>query len=221
MKRTDAELKAAVTQELKWDTRVNETALGVAVDGGVVTLTGTATSWAEKAEAQAAAHRVFGVQDVANDIEVRLTDRGVRSDADIALALRTALEWNVFVPEQRIHSTVSNGWVTIEGDVENGTQRAEVEKAVAPLMGVRGVINKISVRAPMVDPVDVRDAVKSALERRASREAAHIAIDVHGHAVTLSGVVHSWAERSSVLGAARGTRGVSDVHDRLSVLPWS
>lgn len=41
MKETDAQLHRRVLDELKWDTRVDETDVGVEVDDGVVTLTGT------------------------------------------------------------------------------------------------------------------------------------------------------------------------------------
>jgi len=44
MKRTDSEIKQLVSDELKWDTRVKETDVGVGVDNGVVTLTGTVGS---------------------------------------------------------------------------------------------------------------------------------------------------------------------------------
>jgi hypothetical protein len=48
MKRTDSEIQQAVLRELRWDTRVDETDAGVEVDAGVVTLTGTVSSWAKR-----------------------------------------------------------------------------------------------------------------------------------------------------------------------------
>ena len=60
-KKTDAEIQQDVIREFKWDPRVEETEVGVEVDNGVVTLTGTVTSWAKRMAAQEAAHRVFGV----------------------------------------------------------------------------------------------------------------------------------------------------------------
>lgn len=68
---TDPEIQQAVLKELKWDTRVRETEISVEVHGGVVTLSGTVYSWAKRIAAQEAAHRVHGVLDVANEIEVR------------------------------------------------------------------------------------------------------------------------------------------------------
>jgi hypothetical protein len=65
MNETDTELKQAVARELTWDTRVNETEIGVAVTSGVVALTGTVSSFGAKFAAEKAAHRVGGVLDVA------------------------------------------------------------------------------------------------------------------------------------------------------------
>jgi hypothetical protein len=79
--------------QLGWDSRVRQTEVGVMVRKGVVTLTGTVDSYAKKLAAQQAAHRVSGVLDVANDIEVRMLGDTSRGDADIARALRHALEW--------------------------------------------------------------------------------------------------------------------------------
>ena len=83
IKRTDAQFQQDVLQELRWDTRVKETDVGVEVDRGIVTLTGTVDSWAARLAAQDAAHRVAGVLDVANDLRVKLPTSTERTDADI------------------------------------------------------------------------------------------------------------------------------------------
>lgn len=69
--RSDAEIQQAVFDELVWGSRVDATDVGVEVDAGVVTLTGTVTSCGKKIAAGQAAHRALGVLDVANDIVVR------------------------------------------------------------------------------------------------------------------------------------------------------
>jgi osmotically-inducible protein OsmY len=217
MKKTDSEIQQAVLQELKWDTRVEETDVGVEVDAGVVTLTGTVSSWGKRTAAQEAAHRVAGVLDVANDIQVKMPGSAGRTDTDIAGAVRHALEWDVFVPETRIRSTVSDGRVTLEGEVDYWNQRDDAEKAVRNLTGVRGVSNKIEIKPPKVIPYDVRKSIQDALERQAEREALRIKLEVQDGRVTLSGIVHSWAEKEAVIGAVKGTHGVRNVDDRLRI----
>ncbi|HEX8108593.1 MAG TPA: BON domain-containing protein [Kofleriaceae bacterium] len=217
-RKTDPDLQKSVIQELAWDRRIDETAIGVSVHHGVVTLNGVVGSWAEKHAAEDAAHRVAGVLDVANDIEIRPVWSTRRSDADIAEAVRHALEWDVFVPERRIQSTVSDaGHVTLTGAVATLQQRDDAERAVRNLDGVRLVTNLIAIEAPRVAPGELRSQIKAALERHVAREADRIAIDVDDHAVVLSGKVASWRERQAVIGAAKGTPGVQRVEDRLEV----
>src|SRR5207249_8239684 len=107
--RSDEQIQEDVLDELKWDARVQPNEIGVTVKDGVVTLTGWVDSYTKKWAAEEAAHRVQGVQAVANDIEVRLPSSAERTDADIAAAAVRALEWDAFVPTDKIKVTVSKG----------------------------------------------------------------------------------------------------------------
>jgi osmotically-inducible protein OsmY len=216
--KADSDLQKSVIHELAWDTRVDATAVGVSVHHGVVTLNGAAGSWAEKHAAEEAAHRVAGVLDVANDIEIKLSWSTKRSDADIAEAVRRALEWDVFVPQRQIQSTVCDaGHVTLSGTVNTLRQRDDAERVVRNLEGVRLVTNQIAVEAPRVAATELRSSIKEALERHVAREADHIGIDVRDDTVVLSGKVASWSEREAVIGAAKGTSGVRRIEDQLQI----
>src|SRR5687768_587667 len=139
--KTDSEIHRAVLEELRWDPRVDETDVGVEVDGAVVTLTGTVTSWARRVAAQEATRRVAGVLDVANDIVVKTPGGPTRTDTEIAQAVRQALQWDVFVPDEHITSTVTSGCVTLEGTVDRLIERDDAERAIRNLTGVTTVIN--------------------------------------------------------------------------------
>jgi osmotically-inducible protein OsmY len=215
--KTDSEIQQAVLQELKWDGRVEETEVGVQVSEGVVTLSGTVDTYAKRLAAQAAAHRVAGVLDVANDLQVQIPSMMARTDTDVALAVRRALEWDVLVPDKGIRSTVTNGRVTLEGSVEFPFQREDAARAIRNLAGVRGVVNQLAISAPHVDANVVRTGIEEVLERRAEREAKRIKVTVSEGTVTLTGSVNSWLERQAVLGAARSSPGVRSVEDHLRV----
>ena len=219
-KKDDAQLQREVLSELRWDTRIGGTDIGVAVTDGVVTLTGTVTNYAKKLAVQAAAHRVNGVLDVANDIEVKLSDDESRTDTEIAHAVRNALEWDVLVPDRNIESTVSNGSVTLAGSVTSLRQRDDAERAVWNLAGVRGVHNQITVGAAKADPADLRTDIEGALERRADREAERIRVEVSDGTVNLWGRVHSWQEKRAVIGSISHAPGVREVNDHLRIDPY-
>lgn len=219
-RKSDAQLQTDVHNELRRDTRVNVTDVGVSAREGVITLTGNVDSWAKRYAAQQAAHRVAGVLDVANDIEVHIPGSLERTDGDIAKAARQALEWDVRVPEQKIQTTVARGIITLEGTVSYWSERADAEETVRNLAGVRGVNNFLSVSPPKVSPADVRRSVTDALTRQAQVEAQRFEIALTDGRVTLKGSVHSWAERQAAVSAAGATPGVCAVADELRVEPW-
>src|SRR6266536_4573703 len=63
-------LKNHVTDELFWDPKVDNAAIAVSTDDGVVTLRGTVGSLRQKREAKKDAERVWGVKNVNNDLQV-------------------------------------------------------------------------------------------------------------------------------------------------------
>jgi len=215
-KKTDWDIQNDVRRELAWDTTADLTDIGVAVKHGVVTLSGSVESWAKLRAAEQAAHRVGGVLDVANDLVVNRPSSGQKTDADIALAIRQALAWDVLLPDEKIRSTVRDGIVTLEGEVPYWSQRSGAERDVERLAGIRRVINRIEVHP--VEPIDLESAhraVTTALERHAVRDAARIELRPLGDKVFLTGIVHNWHEREAVVGAVRSTRGVREVVDQL------
>jgi osmotically-inducible protein OsmY len=216
--KTDSELKRDVERELQWDTRIDEAMLGVTVDRGVVTLHGVVERWADKHAAEEAVLRVAGVRDIANEIDIRPSWATAKSDADLARAVRAALEWNRLVPDRAIHSSVCDqGDVTLTGTVKTLAERDEAERAVRQIDGVRFVTNHIAVDTPRIEPDDVRSAIRHALGRHVVRELHHIGVEVVGDTVVLTGSVDSWRERRAVLGAAKGTIGVTRIDDRLHI----
>jgi len=214
--RTDAQIQSDVLAELKWDARVMPNEIGVTVKDGVVTLTGWVDSYNKRWAAEDAAHRVRGVKAVANDIEVRLSSGAERNDTDIAAAAARALEWDAFVPIDKIDVTVSKGWVTLKGEVEWQYQKQDAERAVGRLAGVKGVTNLIIVK-PRLTPSELKAKIEQALVRSAELDAKRITVDVVGSKVTLKGTVRSWAEKQEAERQAWLAPGVTSVDNRITI----
>lgn len=214
--KSDIELKKKVEDELRWEPRVNAAAIGVAVEDGVVTLTGYVDSWAEKWGAEHAVKRVAGVAAVAEEIEVRLPVQSQRTDADVARAAAGALAWNTFVPPGSVKVRVENGWITLEGVVASQHEKSAATEAVRHLTGVRGVTNLVTLRRGLT-AANVNDGIRRAFERNASLDANRVTVDVDEDKVTLRGTVRSWAEREDAEGAAWSAPGIHDVDNRLFV----
>jgi osmotically-inducible protein OsmY len=88
--------------------------------------------------------------------------------------------------------------VTLEGVLDSVTQREDVERAIAPLRGVRGVTNRIGVVPLHTQGVQVW---------------------LHDGAATVVGRVHSVEERVEVLAVVQEAVGSRTVEDQLVLSP--
>ena len=89
--KTDARLQKDVMDEIRWEPSTHAAQIGVTATGGVVTLTGTVASFAEKWAVEQATQRVQGVQGIAEEIAVQIFGPHAKTDAEIAGAAAPAL----------------------------------------------------------------------------------------------------------------------------------
>lgn len=214
--KTDSKIKLDVQDELSWEPSIDETKIGVAVDNGVVTLSGEVNSYSKKIAAEKAAKRVTGVKAVAEDIIVKYPSSSDRTDTDIAKAAIDALQWHSSVPDDAVMVKVEEGWVYLTGEVKWEYQKQSAKDAVKDLLGVKGVINSIAIKQD-VKPYEIKTRIEQAFERSAEIDAKGINVTTDGHTVTLSGKVHSIKEKEDAEKAAYKAPGVWMVKNNLKV----
>ena len=210
----DEQLRRDVLAELEYDPSIDARKIGVAVEDGIVTLTGEVSTFAEKWNAERGVERVEGVRGIVNKIEVKIV--GDYSDTDIAREAADALRWNLMVPPGKVIPKVENGYITLTGEVNYDFQRRAAEKAVRYIPGVKGVINLVTIK-PKVEPKEIKEKIEDALKRMATVDAENVQVEVQGSEIVLRGTVRSWAERHEAEKAAWSAPGVTSVKNYITV----
>lgn len=214
--KTDSQLQLDVMEELKWEPGIDHERIGVSVASGVVSLSGTVRSFAEKLLAEKTVRRVKGARAVAEDLRVRYDWQPKTSDADIARRVADILQWDPLVPKERIEVTVEDGAVRLSGSVDWHYQKNQAFEDASKISGVLRIDDRIEV-APTVPPADIRQRIEKAFERQADLEAEKIVVKTEAGKVTLSGHVSSWEKRNLAERAAWAAPGVTKIEDKLVV----
>lgn len=151
--KTDEQLRYDIFEALRWDTSIDETEVEAKVQGGIVTLTGYLSSYAEKHAIERAVARIVGVQAIVVEIEVRLSNSDKRCDFDIETAAQSALSHSVVGPASNLRILVEEGWITMNGELQWDCHRRAAERVLRELKGVVGVMNLVTImpRRPHID----------------------------------------------------------------------
>ena len=217
----DAEIQADVTKAL--DNKKFKD-VKVAVQNGVVTLTGTVDIYAEKEDADNKAHHRKNVKGVQNLIEVAgptVEDVMLRDKlAEKLIYDRVGYGTTAF---NSFTIGVQNGVVTLGGTAYGPTDKDSAVSLVANYPGVKDIVDNIEV-AP-VSPMDDRIRLAEAraiygapqLNKYAIDPAKPIRITVVNGNVTLTGVVDSQADKDVANIKANGVPGVFKVVNNLQV----
>jgi osmotically-inducible protein OsmY len=214
---SELRLRQDILDELEYEPSVNATHIGVAVDKGVVSLSGHVGSYAEKLAAVTAIRRIRGVLAIADEIEVRYPSDKKTADDEIAKRAVDILRWDTLVPSDAIQVTVRDGWVTLTGSVDWYYQKINAEQDIRKLSGVHGLIDRIEIR-PRVQAQDVKRKIEEALKRHAEIEADAIRVIVQENdRVRLEGKVDNWDARKAAEAAAWSAPGVKSVDDHLTI----
>jgi osmotically-inducible protein OsmY len=146
---SNATIEDTIRESLQMDPRISDPAqVAVSSDEGIVTLRGTVGTFSQRRAAVNDARKVDGVDDVDDEIQVRLLNDSRREDADIRGIALQILMWDTEVPADLVDVKVKDGWVTLTGDVSYQFESDAAYDDVADLLGVVGVTNQIRVSTP-------------------------------------------------------------------------
>lgn len=225
--RPDEEIREDVEQALLKDPATDSFEIDVKVTNGMVTLTGTVESWAEKNLSALVAKGVSGVRDLRNQIDIAY--RVNRLDQEIEKEIERRLETDTFVDDALIKVDVENGDVKLAGTVGSAAEksRAYFDAWVAGVESIDDdnlevkwwAMDKLERHEEVVIKSDeaIKKAVEDAFFYDPRVYSFEPRVDVNQGIVTLSGVVGNLKALEAAEEDARATVGVVDVINNLKV----
>jgi osmotically-inducible protein OsmY len=211
------------------DGYVDGTGIDVDVRNGVVTLSGSVGSVAEKNRATTIAWTagtkavdIDGLK-VTQDGKERRSQATERvadfSDAAILNAVEARIGLGPYASKSDIDVRVQDRVVTLSGHVPTVKAKRMANTVAAQTDGVLLVRNRLGVRRDGAVPGDaeLKDRIDNALAVNAITESYEIAVAVQDGNVSLTGEVDNWFEKGAADDVAASVRGVRSVDNDLEV----
>lgn len=225
--RTDDEIRYDVVSALAADPAADAYELTVAVNDGVVTLSGHVESWAEKSLGERVAKGVRGVKDVKNNVGIVYKKH--RLDPEIKADIEGRLAWDTLVDQGLVGVAVDDGAVKLTGSVGSAAEKARVYED-AWVMGAKSVDDTgLKVRWWLQRP-DLRkdkyvykaddkiaQAVRDALLLNPRVNGFDVRVNVGAGIVALEGVVTTHKAKAAAEQVAKNTVGVLRVENNIDV----
>ncbi len=229
VEKSDDEIRRDVNKALAFDPATDSYEIDVAVDDGIVTLTGAVESWAEKLLAADVAKGVAGVEDIHN--RVTYSYESDRSDFDVEADIEGRLESDPYVDETMIDVTVSDGVAMLTGTVGSVAEKSYVLND-ARVAGLKRIIDEnLDVRewtrdelereykVALVEDDDIKKAIDDAMVYDPRVSSFKIGVAVEEGRVTLTGTVDNLKAKRAAGLDAKNTVGVVSIDNRIKVRP--
>ena len=211
---SDTKLEDNVRDQLLGDASLNSSRIKIHANGADVILSGVVDTLHEKMRAAEDVARLTGVHEVRNELVVDKSHTTV-PDADLRATAQAGLDANGLIPKGELSISVSDGWITINGNVHHYYQRQAADHVLRHLAGVQGLTNNVTVSK---DPAqDVSKTISAALTRDAAVDATAVKVTDDNGAVTLNGTVKTFAEKQEAERAASLAPGVVSVTNDLVI----
>jgi osmotically-inducible protein OsmY len=221
----DAALKKAVRDELIQDLRISDPySITTEAEDGHVTLKGLVRNYGQKRLALEDAKNVVGVGWVTNDIVV---ESGTHDDLSTQKKVRSALECDYALGDDKIEAFVEDGVVTLSGTVDSYYDKYHAGQVASRIAGVIDTRNHLDVKSSdLYSDATLRKRIEDRLAGSWETKcvAGSIHVQVEGGKAMLTGSVNTWGERREADRLACFTTGIRAVDNRLKVkaveYPW-
>jgi osmotically-inducible protein OsmY len=143
-----------------------------------------------------------------------------RTDLDIRRDVESELQWDPSIEDRRIGVIVSDGIVTLTGEVTHMTSRWAAEDIAKRVSGVRAIVNEIQVKIPLSgirSDRDIAEACANALRWNVATATSAITPIVNRGCVNLSGTATWGFQKQAAEHVVRQLLGVRHVSNNIVV----
>ncbi len=197
----DENIESAVEKELSEDQAVPAYFIDVSSMDNVVTLSGSVGNLLAKERAVSIAKTVKGVRSVVNRIAVEPVT--VKSDSAVYADVTEALLSDPVTELYEIDTSVDNGVVTLEGQVNSYMEKAQAERVAKSVSGVKEVDNLLLFDHKTSRPdKEFQADIKKAMRWDTLVDQELVQVSVNNKKVTLKGTVGSAAEKDRAINHA-------------------
>jgi osmotically-inducible protein OsmY len=143
-------------------------------------------------------------------------------DAQLISAIHERLDVDGRIDARQVTVQAKNGHITLGGIVETMVEKVLAEGIASnTILGVRSVVNDITVRPAVIQDDVIQKAVKKNLITTPALEGTSITVKVRNGIVKLEGTVDSLVQRRAARKAAEIVEGIIGVIDVLKVTQTS
>lgn len=210
--KSDTQLRDAIASEL--DKELGRHRIGVAVDRGSVSLSGFASSTAQKRAAARIAHNFPETTAIFQRLVIDCLDQG---DCEIESVQRflQAIE-TLITREDSLDIVVEDGIARLSGILRDQEALSQVLDIATYQLEPMSVESAFELRIP-VSAGQVEQAISTALARNGCSDRIELTVKIDGQHVRLGGRVSHWRERDIAHRAALAAKGVREVENSIIV----
>jgi hyperosmotically inducible protein len=224
----DGALKTQVETKLKSSASLKQDHITVAVDNGVVTLTGTVHSLAQKANAARLA-KVAGVTNVENKLDVdsaterKMDDVAAKTDraADKTAAEAKKAGANTKEATAKAADKTKDATAKAADNTKDATAHAADKTKDAAAKAADKTKDAGAAAGEAITDAWITTKLKADFVDEETLKGSNINVDTNNHVVTLKGTVTSLAGKNRAAAIAKTTKGVRSVVNALTIAPKS
>jgi len=140
------------------------------------------------------------------------------TDTRIRMRIERRLQGQVSLHFERLHVSVRDGVASLQGSVASIGEKQSVDRLVASVVGVRGVVDDLEIRISHESSEAILDRIRRQIGQRPRFQVNPVQVSISGGVVTLGGEVQRGVDRLDAGDIAASVPGVTEVDNRLLVI---